>query len=97
MFFHTAISNHLSEKPKRCLVLYGRLRQVLLYIKMRHYMTETSHVFAANNTSDNVTDPVNQRSLTSVFVTDPVKQRSLTSFFVTDPMNQHSLTSVFVL
>ena len=27
-YFHAAISNHLSEKPKICLVLYGRLTQV---------------------------------------------------------------------
>ena len=27
-YFHAAISNHLSEKPKICLVVYGRLTQV---------------------------------------------------------------------
>ena len=27
-YFHAAISNHLSEKPKRCLVLNGCLTQV---------------------------------------------------------------------
>ena len=27
-YFHTAISNHLSEKPEICIVLYGRLTQV---------------------------------------------------------------------
>ena len=27
-YFHAAISNHLSEKPKICIVVYGRLTQV---------------------------------------------------------------------
>ena len=31
-YFHAAISNHLSEKPKVCLVLYGPLTQVSLFI-----------------------------------------------------------------
>ena len=30
-YFHAAISNNLSEKPKICLLVYGRLSQVLLY------------------------------------------------------------------
>ena len=30
---HAAISNQLSEKPKTCLVLYGRLTQVILIEK----------------------------------------------------------------
>ena len=27
-YFHAAISNHLSEKPKICLIVYGRFTQV---------------------------------------------------------------------
>ena len=32
-YFHAAVSNHLSEKPKLWLVLYGRLTQVGLYLE----------------------------------------------------------------
>ena len=35
-YFHAAISKHLSEKPKICLVLYGRLTQVGLYASNEH-------------------------------------------------------------
>ena len=31
-YFYTAISNHLSEKPKICIVDHGRLTQVCLYL-----------------------------------------------------------------
>ena len=38
-YFHAAIINNLSEKPKICLVLYDRLTQVGLY----------HNVYAGNN------------------------------------------------
>ena len=40
-YFHAAISNHLSEKPKKCLVLYGRLTQVKCLNLQTHKMFET--------------------------------------------------------
>ena len=33
-YFNAAISNHLSEKPKVCLVLYGRLLKQLYAIRI---------------------------------------------------------------
>ena len=48
-YFHAVISNNLSEKPTICLVVYGRLTQVLLHTMCMYHTNIIRRAFSEIN------------------------------------------------